>query len=91
MSSLSNFGRDPTFPSFHPQTYLIADLYLLFPQLKEFVLNQPEAYEVKIGDQVFRRPGDPPFELLLEKLQKERDAADNASPIEDDGHGKDEL
>ncbi|XP_044492776.1 uncharacterized protein LOC123216433 [Mangifera indica] len=31
-------------------------------ELKEFFLNQPEVYEVKIGDQLFRRPGDPPLE-----------------------------
>ncbi|KAG5538360.1 hypothetical protein RHGRI_019069 [Rhododendron griersonianum] len=60
-------------------------------ELKEFILNQPEAYEIKIGEQIFRRPGDPPFELLLEKLHNDRNAADNASPIEDDGHRKDEL
>ncbi|KAE9455896.1 hypothetical protein C3L33_12202, partial [Rhododendron williamsianum] len=60
-------------------------------ELKEFVLNEPEAYEIKIGDQVFRRLGEPPFELLLEKLQNDRDTADNASPIVDDGHQKDEL
>ena len=41
-------------------------------QLKEFVLSQPEAYEFKIGDQVFRRPGDPPLDQVLEKLQKEK-------------------
>lgn len=66
-------------------------MYLLCLQLKEFVLNQPEAYEIKIGDQVFRRPGDPPFEEVLEKLQSNRDKTDNTSPVDDDGHQKDEL
>ncbi|XWS32164.1 hypothetical protein CRYUN_Cryun23aG0137500 [Craigia yunnanensis] len=28
-------------------------------ELKEFLLSQDEVYEIKIGDQVFRRPGDP--------------------------------
>lgn len=60
-------------------------------ELKEFVLNQPEAYEIKIGDQVFRRPGDPPFEEVLEKLRSNRDNTDNTSPADDDGHQKDEL
>lgn len=39
-------------------------------ELKEFVLEQEEAYEMKIGDQVFRRPGDPPLEEVVEKLHK---------------------
>ncbi|OIT07336.1 PREDICTED: uncharacterized protein LOC109243035 [Nicotiana attenuata] len=40
-------------------------------QLKEFLLEQEEAYEIKIGDQLFRRPGDPPFEEVFEKFQNE--------------------
>jgi hypothetical protein len=40
--------------------------------LKEFILGQPEAYEFKIGDQVFRRPGDPPLEQVIETLRKEK-------------------
>lgn len=36
-------------------------------QLKEFLLSQREAYEVKLGDQLFRRPGDTPFEEAFEK------------------------
>ncbi|KAL4586085.1 hypothetical protein LXL04_010716 [Taraxacum kok-saghyz] len=31
-------------------------------ELKEFILSQLEAYEVKIGDRLFRRPGDPSFD-----------------------------
>jgi hypothetical protein len=45
--------------------------FVLF-QLKEFVLSQDEAYEFKIGDQIFRRPGDPPLDQVLEKLKKEK-------------------
>ncbi|CAK7348866.1 unnamed protein product [Dovyalis caffra] len=62
-------------------------------ELKEFILNEPEAYEIKIGDQVFRRPGDPPLEAVIEKLQRERDKADDttAAPVKDGGHPKEEL
>ncbi|KAK7281456.1 hypothetical protein RIF29_09472 [Crotalaria pallida] len=43
--------------------------------LKEFILDQPQAYEIKMRDQVFRRPGDPPLEevvrgLLVKKAKK---------------------
>jgi hypothetical protein len=41
-------------------------------QLKDFILGQAEAYEFKIGDQVFRRPGDPPLEEVIEMLRKEK-------------------
>ncbi|XP_076907781.1 uncharacterized protein LOC143564364 [Bidens hawaiensis] len=37
-------------------------------ELKEFILSQPEAYEVKIGDQLFRRPGDPSFDDVFAEL-----------------------
>ncbi|CAL9007206.1 unnamed protein product, partial [Prunus brigantina] len=60
-------------------------------QLKEFVLNQPEAYEIKIGDQVFRRPGDPPLEEVVEKLQNEKRRVENDSPAESNRHLKEEL
>jgi len=62
-------------------------------QLKEFILNEPEAYEIKIGDQVFRRHGDPPLEAVIEKLQREKDKADDApaAATKDDGHQKEEL
>lgn len=46
----------------HPSVY----------KLKEFILNQAEAYEFKIGDKIFRRPGDPPLDKVLEKLQKKK-------------------
>ncbi|GAB2232167.1 hypothetical protein Droror1_Dr00011194 [Drosera rotundifolia] len=42
-------------------------------ELKDFILDQPDAYEVKIGDQAFRRPGDPPLEEVIETLRSERD------------------
>ncbi|OQU93232.1 uncharacterized protein LOC8085480 [Sorghum bicolor] len=41
-------------------------------ELKEFILSQPEAYEFKIGDQIFRRPGDPPLDQVLDKPQKKK-------------------
>ncbi|KAG7570637.1 LRP chaperone MESD [Arabidopsis thaliana x Arabidopsis arenosa] len=44
----------------------------LVTELREFVLSQEEAYEVKIGKQEFRRPGDPPFEDVFDKLQAEQ-------------------
>ncbi|XP_038902444.1 uncharacterized protein LOC120089088 [Benincasa hispida] len=44
-------------------------------ELKEFVLSQSQSYEIKIGDQVFRRPGDPPLEEVIELLQKEKNKA----------------
>ncbi|CAN1297309.1 hypothetical protein LINPERPRIM_LOCUS23403 [Linum perenne] len=39
-------------------------------ELKEFVLNQTEAYEIKIGDNLFRRKGDAPLENVIEELQR---------------------
>ncbi|KAH6779896.1 LDL receptor wingless signaling/trafficking chaperone [Perilla frutescens var. hirtella] len=46
-------------------------------ELKEFLLSQPEAYEIKIGDQLFRRPGDPTFDEVFLKLQAEKTAEDS--------------
>ncbi|KAK9279347.1 hypothetical protein L1049_013026 [Liquidambar formosana] len=60
-------------------------------ELKEFVLNQPEAYEIKIGDQVFRRPGDPPLEEVFEMLHSEKNKAHDTVITEDDGDLQDEL
>ncbi|KAJ4951133.1 hypothetical protein NE237_027965 [Protea cynaroides] len=51
-------------------------------ELKEFVLNQPEAYEMKIGDHIFRRPGDPPLEEVIEKLRNEKNKAHEDSSME---------
>lgn len=42
-------------------------------ELKEFILSLSDAYEIKIGDQLFRRPGDRPFEEVFEKIQAEKD------------------
>lgn len=42
-------------------------------ELKEFILSQSDAYEIKLGDQLFRRPGDRPFEEVFEKIQAEKD------------------
>ncbi|XP_076948671.1 uncharacterized protein LOC143621025 [Bidens hawaiensis] len=41
-------------------------------EVKEFVLSQPESYEVKMGDRFFRRPGDPPYDDLLKELHKSK-------------------
>ncbi|KAK9056171.1 hypothetical protein SSX86_027260 [Deinandra increscens subsp. villosa] len=41
-------------------------------QVKEFVLSQPESYEIKMGDRFFRRPGDPPYDKLLKELHKSK-------------------
>ncbi|KAK6920102.1 LRP chaperone MESD [Dillenia turbinata] len=61
-------------------------------ELRDFVLSQPEAYEIKIGDQVFRRPGDPPLDEVFEKLQHEKtNVDDTASATENDEDTKDEL
>lgn len=46
-------------------------------ELKEFVLSQPDAYEVKIGDQFFRRPGDPSFDEVFSKYQSEKSGEDH--------------
>ncbi|XP_030515776.1 uncharacterized protein LOC115729362 [Rhodamnia argentea] len=58
-------------------------------ELKEFLLDQREAYEIKIGDQAFRRPGDPPLEEVLEMLHKEKEPS--KIPGENEGRLKEEL
>lgn len=63
------------------------DSSLFYFQLKDFILDQPDAYEVKIGDNVYRRSGDPPIEEVIEMLQKEKD---DKSPAPRE-HEKDEL
>ena len=40
------------------------------------MLSQAEAYEVKIGKQEFRRPGDPPLDNVFEKLQAKQSKND---------------
>ncbi|KAI3681782.1 hypothetical protein L6452_36586 [Arctium lappa] len=39
-------------------------------EFKDFLLSQPEAYEIKMGERFFRRPGDPPYDQLLKDLYK---------------------
>ncbi|EOA28571.1 hypothetical protein CARUB_v10024788mg [Capsella rubella] len=58
----------------------------LVTELREFVLSQEEAYEVKIGKQEFRRPGDPPLEDVVDKLQ-----ADEKKDEEGDESNKNDL
>lgn len=70
----------------------VSQWLIIFPlslQLKEFLLDQPEAYEIKIGDQAFRRPGDPPLEEVLEMLHKEKKPS--RIPGENEGRSKEEL
>ncbi|KAI3444523.1 hypothetical protein Pfo_001188 [Paulownia fortunei] len=55
-------------------------------ELKEFLLSQSEAYEIKMGDQLFRRPGDPSFEEVFEKLQAEKSKGYDANFVEDQRH-----
>ncbi|KAL3517178.1 hypothetical protein ACH5RR_024080 [Cinchona calisaya] len=50
-------------------------------ELKDFILSQPDAYEIKMGDQFFRRPGDPSFDDVFSNYQKERG-------LEDDKHNE---
>ena len=50
-------------------------------QVKDFVLSQEEAYEFKVGDSVFRRPGDPPLDEVVAKLEAEKRAAKKAEKI----------
>ncbi|XP_065859629.1 uncharacterized protein [Euphorbia lathyris] len=60
-------------------------------ELKEFILEEEEAYEIKIGDNIFRRPGDPPFEELVLKLQNEKDNVNETTASKVDEHQKEEL
>ncbi|KAM3287474.1 putative protein isoform X1 [Capsicum chacoense] len=57
-------------------------------ELKEFLLGQPEAYEIKLGDQLFRRPGDPPFEEAFEKIQSEKSKVDHTSSKKKNRHNE---
>ncbi|KAL2892191.1 Adenine phosphoribosyltransferase [Bienertia sinuspersici] len=65
-----------------------SSLDVVTAKLKEFILEQPDAYEVKIGDVVYRRPGDPPLEEVIETLRKETDKVNSPAAEE---HEKDEL
>jgi len=44
-----------------------------------------------MGEQLFRRPGDPSLDELIQKHNSEKDKTDNASPAEVDGNAKTEL
>ncbi|KAH9324644.1 hypothetical protein KI387_004822 [Taxus chinensis] len=59
-------------------------------ELKDFILSQPEAYEFKLGQQAYRRPGDPPLEEVIEKLHKNDFEAADGGPAKQ-SHHKDEL
>ncbi|KAJ8506120.1 hypothetical protein OPV22_007006 [Ensete ventricosum] len=59
-------------------------------ELKEFVLSQPEAYEIKIGEQLYRRPGDPPLDEVVESRHKKKTSA-NAYEIGGDSQNLTEL
>ncbi|KAF2568432.1 hypothetical protein F2Q68_00024010 [Brassica cretica] len=54
-------------------------------ELREFVLSQEEAYEVKIGKQEFRRPGDPPLDDVVDKLKQSKGDEDG------DGNNKNDV
>ncbi|KAL3689253.1 hypothetical protein R1sor_015562 [Riccia sorocarpa] len=42
-------------------------------EVKDFVLSQPEAYEFRLGQSTFRRPGDPELEVVVERMKRERE------------------
>lgn len=46
---------------------------------------------MKIGDQVFRRPGDPPLEEVLEKQRTGKYKVENSSPEQTENILKEEL
>ena len=48
------------------------------------MLEQAEAYEIKIGDQVFRRAGDPPLEEVVEELQKKKKKEKNTGNLKEE-------
>ncbi|KAL1192141.1 hypothetical protein V5N11_020860 [Cardamine amara subsp. amara] len=60
-------------------------------ELREFVLSQEEAYEVKIDKQEFRRPGDPPLADVVDKLQAKQSKDDEDGDSNKKDLTKDEL
>ncbi|KAK4784942.1 hypothetical protein SAY86_001631 [Trapa natans] len=60
-------------------------------ELKEFLLDQLETYEVKIGDRAFRRAGDPSLDEIVEKLHTKEEGPENIPDEEDDQDWKEEL
>ncbi|XP_071721258.1 uncharacterized protein [Rutidosis leptorrhynchoides] len=59
-------------------------------ELKEFILSQPEAYEIKIGDRLFRRPGDPPFDDVFTELHANNDYNNKNNNNEGQAHSNDD-
>ncbi|XP_057824895.1 uncharacterized protein LOC131036901 [Cryptomeria japonica] len=59
-------------------------------ELKDFVLSQPEAYEFKLGQHAYRRPGDPPLEEVIERLRTNNVEAAEGDPAKQ-SNPKDEL
>ncbi|KAF9622883.1 hypothetical protein IFM89_035116 [Coptis chinensis] len=56
-------------------------------ELIEFVLNQPETSELKVGDQIHRKPEDSP----VEEDNRSGQTAEDPSPLKEQKHPKDEL
>lgn len=54
-------------------------------------MDQSEAYEIKMGEQFFRRPGDPPLDDVIQKFKDEKGKTENAEPEEVDANLKTEL
>jgi len=60
-------------------------------ELKDFVLSQPEAYEFKLGQNAYRRPGDPPLEEVIEMLHRNDAVTNDDGTTNEQPHDKDEL
>lgn len=54
-------------------------------------MSQDEAYEFKLGNVAFRRPGDPPVEAVLDKMHAEKEAAKKAEKKAKESAAKEEL
>lgn len=60
-------------------------------ELKDFILGQPEAYEFKLGQNAYRRPGDPPLEEVIEMLHRNDAVTTDDGTTNEQPHEKDEL
>ncbi|XP_058083670.1 uncharacterized protein LOC131231481 [Magnolia sinica] len=60
-------------------------------ELKDFIFSQPESYEIKIGDYVSRRPGDPPLEEVIDTLHQQENEAEGLDSMKEPEHPKDEF
>lgn len=60
-------------------------------ELKDFILSQPEAYEFKLGQHAYRRPGDPPLEEVVEMLHRNDAETTVDGTTKEKPHEKDEL